>query len=107
MGRDLGGGPWGQGVPPRVPLCPQSAHSGRVLVPGPFLVRDSQQERHFGFSLAQALRRARRHPLLQVTVPNCPQAFPKGPCPPHGWPCPHTEWGTHWGLSAGWTGGVT
>ncbi|KAM9266880.1 mediator of DNA damage checkpoint protein 1 [Cariama cristata] len=43
----------------------QSARSGRVLVPGPFLVRDSQQERHFGFSLAQALRRARRHPLLQ------------------------------------------
>ncbi|XP_035744551.1 mediator of DNA damage checkpoint protein 1-like [Egretta garzetta] len=43
----------------------KSAHSGRVLVPGPFLVRDSQQERHFGFSLAQALRRARRHPLLQ------------------------------------------
>ncbi|KAM6307699.1 class I histocompatibility antigen, F10 alpha chain-like [Podargus strigoides] len=43
----------------------KSARSGRVLVPGPFLVRDSQQERHFGFSLAQALRRARCHPLLQ------------------------------------------
>ncbi|KAM6364624.1 LOW QUALITY PROTEIN: mediator of DNA damage checkpoint protein 1 [Pluvialis apricaria] len=43
----------------------KSACSGRVLVPGPFLVRDSQQERHFGFSLAQALRRARSHPLLQ------------------------------------------
>ncbi|XP_074423654.1 uncharacterized protein LOC141735107 [Larus michahellis] len=43
----------------------KSSRSGRVLVPGPFLVRDSQQERHFGFSLAQALRRARRHPLLQ------------------------------------------
>ncbi|KAM6038734.1 mediator of DNA damage checkpoint protein 1 [Theristicus caerulescens] len=43
----------------------KSARSGRVLGPGPFLVRDSQQERHFGFSLAQALRRARRHPLLQ------------------------------------------
>ncbi|XP_074936458.1 uncharacterized protein LOC142051172 isoform X2 [Phalacrocorax aristotelis] len=43
----------------------KSAQSGRILVPGPFLVRDSQQERHFGFSLAQALRRARRHPLLQ------------------------------------------
>ncbi|KAK4805458.1 hypothetical protein QYF61_000593, partial [Mycteria americana] len=47
------------------PPCPQSVRGGRVLVPGPFLVRDSQQERHFGFSLAQALRRARRHPLLQ------------------------------------------
>ncbi|XP_074020803.1 mediator of DNA damage checkpoint protein 1 [Numenius arquata] len=43
----------------------KSARSGRVLVPGPFLVRDSQQESHFGFSLAQALRRARRRPLLQ------------------------------------------
>ncbi|XP_075594438.1 mediator of DNA damage checkpoint protein 1 isoform X2 [Balearica regulorum gibbericeps] len=43
----------------------ESTRSGRVLAPGPFLVRDSQQERHFGFSLAQALRRARRHPLLQ------------------------------------------
>ncbi|KAM9260187.1 mediator of DNA damage checkpoint protein 1 [Morus bassanus] len=43
----------------------KSVRSGRILVPGPFLVRDSQQERHFGFSLAQALRRARRHPLLQ------------------------------------------
>ncbi|XP_074990846.1 mediator of DNA damage checkpoint protein 1 isoform X7 [Calonectris borealis] len=43
----------------------ESARGGRILVPGPFLVRDGQQERHFGFSLAQALRRARRHPLLQ------------------------------------------
>ncbi|KAM6396229.1 mediator of DNA damage checkpoint protein 1 [Rhynochetos jubatus] len=43
----------------------ESVGSGRVLAPGPFLVRDGQRERHFGFSLAQALRRARRHPLLQ------------------------------------------
>ncbi|XP_068521160.1 mediator of DNA damage checkpoint protein 1-like [Anas acuta] len=43
----------------------ESARSGRVLAPGSFLVRDSQQERHFGFSLSQALSRARRHPLLQ------------------------------------------
>ncbi|CAM9108633.1 unnamed protein product [Bubo scandiacus] len=43
----------------------KSASSGRVLGAGPFLVQDKQQERHFGFSLAQALRRARRHPLLQ------------------------------------------
>ncbi|XP_037227945.1 mediator of DNA damage checkpoint protein 1-like, partial [Falco rusticolus] len=43
----------------------KSARSGRVLAPGPFLVRDKQQERHFGFSLAQALARARCHPLLQ------------------------------------------
>ncbi|XP_068265271.1 mediator of DNA damage checkpoint protein 1 isoform X2 [Nyctibius grandis] len=43
----------------------KSSSSGRVLAPGPFLVCDSQQERHFGFSLAEALRRARRHPLLQ------------------------------------------
>ncbi|XP_065521048.1 LOW QUALITY PROTEIN: basic proline-rich protein-like [Lathamus discolor] len=43
----------------------QSATSGRVLAPGPFLVQDRQQEQHFGFSLAQALQRARRHPLLQ------------------------------------------
>lgn len=80
------------------PLCPQSARSGRVLVPGPFLVRDIQQERHFGFSLAQALRRARSHPLLQVTVPNCPQpsptlsncpqSSPRGPVLPTGVPVP-------------------
>ncbi|NXK01323.1 MDC1 protein, partial [Corythaixoides concolor] len=43
----------------------KSARSGRVLAPGPFLVRDAHQERHFGFNLAQALRRARCHPLLQ------------------------------------------
>ncbi|XP_074786729.1 mediator of DNA damage checkpoint protein 1 [Athene noctua] len=43
----------------------KSASSGRVLGAGPFLVRDRQQEQHFGFSLAQALRCARRHPLLQ------------------------------------------
>ncbi|XP_042649957.1 mediator of DNA damage checkpoint protein 1 isoform X2 [Tyto alba] len=43
----------------------KSSHSGHVLAPDPFLVRDNQQERHFGFSLAQALRRARCHPLLQ------------------------------------------
>ncbi|XP_050572008.1 mediator of DNA damage checkpoint protein 1 isoform X3 [Cygnus atratus] len=43
----------------------ESARSGRVLAPGSFLVRDSQQERHFGFSLSQALSHARRHPLLQ------------------------------------------
>ncbi|KAM6228662.1 LOW QUALITY PROTEIN: uncharacterized protein M6G45_016278 [Spheniscus humboldti] len=55
-----------RGVPVVTPeWLHESARSGRVLVPGPFLVRDSQQERHFGFSLAEALRRARRHPLLQ------------------------------------------
>ncbi|XP_074875077.1 mediator of DNA damage checkpoint protein 1 isoform X4 [Buteo buteo] len=43
----------------------KSTLSGHILVPDPFLVRDSQQERHFGFSLAEALRRARHHPLLQ------------------------------------------
>ncbi|XP_026723349.1 mediator of DNA damage checkpoint protein 1 [Athene cunicularia] len=43
----------------------KSTSSGRVLGTGPFLVRDRQQEQHFGFSLAQALRCARRHPLLQ------------------------------------------
>ncbi|XP_062490394.1 mediator of DNA damage checkpoint protein 1 [Pezoporus occidentalis] len=43
----------------------KSATSGRILAPGPFLVQDPQQEQHFGFSLAQALQRARRHPLLQ------------------------------------------
>ncbi|KAM9510437.1 LOW QUALITY PROTEIN: mediator of DNA damage checkpoint protein 1 [Guaruba guarouba] len=42
----------------------KSATSGRVLATGPFLVQDRQQERHFGFNLAQALQRA-RHPLLQ------------------------------------------
>uniref|UniRef100_A0A8C3PJ24 BRCT domain-containing protein n=1 Tax=Calidris pygmaea TaxID=425635 RepID=A0A8C3PJ24_9CHAR len=55
-----------RGVPIVTPEWLQkSARSGRVLTPGPFLVRDNQQESHFGFSLAQALRRARRHPLLQ------------------------------------------
>ncbi|XP_052630862.1 LOW QUALITY PROTEIN: mediator of DNA damage checkpoint protein 1 [Harpia harpyja] len=43
----------------------KSTLSGHVLVPDPFLVCDGQQERHFGFSLADALRRARHHPLLQ------------------------------------------
>ncbi|KAM8985882.1 mediator of DNA damage checkpoint protein 1 [Ara ararauna] len=43
----------------------KSATSGRILATGPFLVQDRQQERHFGFNLAQALQRARRHPLLQ------------------------------------------
>ncbi|XP_069630028.1 mediator of DNA damage checkpoint protein 1 isoform X6 [Haliaeetus albicilla] len=43
----------------------KSTLSGHILVPDPFLVRDSQQERHFSFSLAEALRRARHHPLLQ------------------------------------------
>ncbi|XP_040550293.1 mediator of DNA damage checkpoint protein 1-like [Gallus gallus] len=43
----------------------ESSRSGRILPPGPFLVRDSQQEQHFGFSLSQALSRARRRPLLQ------------------------------------------
>ncbi|XP_030331217.1 mediator of DNA damage checkpoint protein 1 [Strigops habroptila] len=43
----------------------KSASSGHVLATGPFLVQDQQQEHHFGFSLAQALQRARRHPLLQ------------------------------------------
>ncbi|NXK15393.1 MDC1 protein, partial [Herpetotheres cachinnans] len=55
-----------RGIPIVTPEWLQkSAHSGRVLAPDPFLVRDSQQERHFGFSLAQALCRARCHPLLQ------------------------------------------
>ncbi|XP_042748261.1 mediator of DNA damage checkpoint protein 1-like, partial [Lagopus leucura] len=57
----------------------QSARSGRVLPPGPFLVQDSQQEQHFGFSLSQALSRARRRPLLQVTVPKCPQGATRAP----------------------------
>ncbi|XP_009465406.1 PREDICTED: mediator of DNA damage checkpoint protein 1-like [Nipponia nippon] len=56
----------------------KSARSGRVLVPGPFLVRDSQQERHFGFSLAQALRRARRHPLLQLSPRVASGTAPRG-----------------------------
>lgn len=43
----------------------ESSRSGRILPPGPFLVRDSQQEQHFGFSLSQALSRARCRPLLQ------------------------------------------
>lgn len=59
--------------------CPQSSRSGRILPPGPFLVRDSQQEQHFGFSLSQALSRARRRPLLQVTVPKCPRGATRGP----------------------------
>ena len=69
-------------VSPAVPMlspCPQSARSGRVLPPAPFLVQDSQQEQHFGFSLSQALSRARRRPLLQVTVPKCPQGATRGP----------------------------
>ncbi|KAM4643575.1 mediator of DNA damage checkpoint protein 1 [Amazona ochrocephala] len=55
-----------RGVPVVTPeWLHKSATSGHVLAPGPFLVQDRQQEHHFGFSLAQALQRARRHPLLQ------------------------------------------
>lgn len=79
---DQGGVIQGWQVPRGVtscPPCPQSTNSGRVLAPGPFLVRDDHQERHFGFSLAQALQRARRHPLLQVTVPSWYPMSPSGP----------------------------
>ncbi|XP_033928327.1 mediator of DNA damage checkpoint protein 1, partial [Melopsittacus undulatus] len=56
----------GRGVPIVTPLWIQkSASTGRILPPGPFLVQDPQQEQHFGFSLAQALQRARRQPLLR------------------------------------------
>ncbi|XP_068779950.1 mediator of DNA damage checkpoint protein 1 [Struthio camelus] len=43
----------------------KSARSGCVLAPGAFLVRDAEQERGLGFSLAAALRRARRRGLLE------------------------------------------
>ncbi|XP_062456734.1 mediator of DNA damage checkpoint protein 1-like [Rhea pennata] len=43
----------------------KSARSGCVLPPGAFLVRDAERERGLGFSLAGALRRARRRGLLE------------------------------------------